>query len=147
LVYPGAQRDDELFSSAVQLNNQNRGHQRISANIRRPTAAQSNAASLVGDFFLAGYNAGTDVRESLFGTITFDGAGNFTMSRTSSTSDKGGNQSSSDSGTYSYDDATGTFLIGDTPETLVLNDEGDIALITNIADTSFQDMGVLVKIK
>ncbi|MFH1629005.1 MAG: hypothetical protein ABIE47_09815 [Pseudomonadota bacterium] len=96
---------------------------------------------------MAGYNDGSGVRESLFGTITFDGAGAYSMTGTSSTSDKGGNQSSADSGTYSYDAATGTFLIGNTPETLVLNDAGDIALVANIADTSYQGMGVMVKIK
>jgi hypothetical protein len=149
-AYPGATRDDSLFSSSVQLNNQNRGRQRVSANIKKPTTAQSND-SLVGDFFLARYVDQGGVRASLFGTITFDGAGVYTMSGTSSTSDRGGNQPSVDSGTYSYDPATGTFLIqsnsNNTQETLVLNEEGDIALATNITDPSYQGIGVMVKIR
>ncbi len=89
------------------------------------------------------------VRNSLFGTISFDGAGNYNMTGTNCTSDKGGNQPSADSGTYSYDAATGMFILksnsSNTQETLVLNDEGDIALAMNITDTSYQDLGVMVK--
>ncbi len=85
----------------------------------------------------------------MFATVTFDGDGAFTMSGTMSRSDQGGNQPVSTSGTYSYDAATGNFLIwssaNPTQETLVLNDEGDIALVTNLADTSYQSMAVMVK--
>ncbi len=147
IVYDGAIRDDEKFGASVKLDNQNRNRQRISMSITKPTAAQS-IASLVGDFFFALYQNEGGKRTSMFGTITFDGAGAYSMTLTGSTSDQGGNLSASESGTYTYDAATGTFLIvGDPPATLVLNDEGDIGLGANMADTSYQNIAVGVKIK
>ena len=149
VVYAGALRDDEKFSVNVQLTNQNKNRQRIAMSITKPTIPPSTA-SLKGEFFFAayGYDNVNTRRESVFGTITFDGAGACSITGTMSRSDTGGNQPVTQNGTYSIAaDGTGTLTFGSMTLTGALNAEGDIAIASNMTDNTVQNVFIAVKSK
>jgi hypothetical protein len=152
-TYKGAVRDDGEFVSQVKVDNQIRNMQRITFGITKSASPMSNA-SVNGTYFYSRYaqHGSSGSRDSEFGTVTCDGAGNFSGSSTSSDSTAGGNQSNTFSGTYSVaSDGSAQFTTtsGTTPTITmgVVNAEGDIFIGADINDNSDQSIVISVKAK
>ena len=103
-------------------------------------------ASLNGTYRVVEFFGGTGWTSSSFVSSTFDGAGNFTGTGTSSETNQGANVPVSRSGTYNVN-ADGTLTITGPDGTIngALNDSGDILVVSNIDEAD--EHGIFIAIK
>jgi len=147
VVYDGATREDEKFTSNVQLNNQYRNRQRISFSFKRPENPL-NKSILNGEYFACYYEENNNnERKSGFGTMNYDGAGNLYVSLTVLKSD-GTIESGPFNGTYDVDNEGKIEYGGNAgPLTGYVNEEGDTIIAANITDATRQYIILGVKAK